>query len=277
MSIEKIGEEVNVQIKNDKRIIPASIVVPAGQGPFPAVVMNHGHHGSKEEGGGFLKIAQAFSKEGILSIRMDFPGCGESKEPFTENYISNMISDSNTSLEYILNNYNIDKNRLGIFGYSLGGRVALSIGSNEKSPYKAMGLLAPSVLTGEKVMINFFGGKDKYNKFKEEAILDKGYADITNLFGRNETLSANWFKDMKNSNPLKNIDKFKGNMLLLYGDKDSVIPPSENEEIVSAFPSVKRVIIENADHGYGFFHNQPLITKKVHDSFIDFFKENLKE
>jgi len=33
---------------------------------------------------------------------MDFPGCGESNEPFTENYLSNMTSDSNASFDYIL-------------------------------------------------------------------------------------------------------------------------------------------------------------------------------
>lgn len=61
---------------------------------------------------------------------MDFPGCGESTEPFTENYLSNMISDSNA-----------DANNLGIFGYSMGGRIALTIGEQKDNPYKVMGIL----------------------------------------------------------------------------------------------------------------------------------------
>lgn len=138
----------NIKIKNGKRIVPAVVTFPEGEGPFPAVVMNHGHGGTKEEHGGFTSLAKAFAKRGILTIRMDFPGTGESTEPFTENYISNMISDSNSSLEYILDNYNIDKNKLGIFGYSMGGRVALKIVAQADNPYQAIGLLAPSTDPG---------------------------------------------------------------------------------------------------------------------------------
>ncbi len=136
-------------INNENREVPATVVIPVGEGPFPAVVMNHGHGGSRQENGGFAGVAEALANQGIASIRMDFPGCGESEQPFTENYLSNMISDSNASLAYLLENYAVDADKLGIFGYSMGGRIALTIGSEEENPYKAMGLLAPSADPGQ--------------------------------------------------------------------------------------------------------------------------------
>ena len=117
-----------VTVMNGARAVPATVVVPDGAGPFPAVVMNHGHGGGRQEGGGFAKLAKALADAGIMTIRMDFPGTGDSKEPFTEGYLSNMISDSNASLVFMLANFPADPTkRLGILGYSMGGRIALTI------------------------------------------------------------------------------------------------------------------------------------------------------
>ncbi|MCL4675698.1 MAG: hypothetical protein KJZ59_06680, partial [Pararhodobacter sp.] len=113
---------IDITVMNDDRAIPATVVIPDGAGPFAAVVMNHGHGGGRQENGGFAGIASALADRGILSIRMDFPGSGDSDVSFTEGYLSNMISDSNASLQYILDNYDVDAGRLGIFGYSMGGR-----------------------------------------------------------------------------------------------------------------------------------------------------------
>lgn len=131
-----------VSIPNGDRQVPAVVTIPKGEGPFPAVVMNHGHGGSKDENVGFGGVAAALAEAGIASIRMDFPGCGDSTAPFTENTLSNMKSDSNASLAYLLENYDIDEAKLGILGYSMGGRLALEIVSEEGNPYKAVVLLS---------------------------------------------------------------------------------------------------------------------------------------
>lgn len=264
-----------IKIKNEKRIVPAIVTVPDGEGPFPAVVMNHGHGGTKEEHGGFTSLAKAFANMGILTIRMDFPGSGESEEPFTENYISNMISDSNISLEYIIKNYNIDKNKIGIFGYSMGGRVALTIVSQENNPYKAIGLLAPSSDPGENVIKKIIGSEDEYIRLENEA-MKKGYANFENEFIGQQTLSIKWIDEMKDSHPLNHISNFKGDMLLVYGGKDLVVSPDENKKVLSAFPAAKKVFIKDADHGYGFSGEQPSISVIVEDSLVSFFKTALK-
>lgn len=73
--------------------VPATVIMPAGKGPFPIVVMAHGHGGSRDENVGFPSIADALAKKGIGSIRMDFPGSGDSTESFQDNNLSNMKQD----------------------------------------------------------------------------------------------------------------------------------------------------------------------------------------
>jgi len=265
-----------VTVMNGARAVPATVVVPDGQGPFPAVVMNHGHGGGRQEGGGFTRLAKALADAGILTIRMDFPGNGDSKEPFTEGYLSNMISDSNASLAYLLANFPADPNRLGILGYSMGGRIALTIGETAGNPYKAMGLLAPSANPGKELALFLAGSEAEYDRLYAEASTDKGYADYTTQYGQQQQLSKQWFDELIASKPLESISAYKGAMLVVHGDKDVVIKPAENEAVVAAYPGASIVLVPEADHGYGFYSDQPAVSALVESSFAKFFSEALK-
>ena len=244
--------EVTGAVQNDGRLVPFTVLIPEGKGPFPLVVINHGHGGSREEGGGFKRLAEAITKRGIVTIRMDFPGCGESKAPFMQNTMTNMISDSNACLSYMLSAYPIDKMRLGILGYSMGGRIAMDIVKTPNQPYKAMGLLAPAVAPGNDL--------------------------IKLLAGQPLELSNEWYADLRNSQPLNNVI-FKGPSLIILGNKDRVISAAEcdaaEKALKSAGSAVVRVLIPDADHGYGFFSNQREVTALVESSFADFFAKNL--
>ena len=265
-----------VTVMNGARAVPATVVVPDGEGPFPAVVMNHGHGGGRQEGGGFGRLAKALADAGILTIRMDFPGTGDSKEPFTEGTLSNMISDSNASLAHLLANFPADPDKLGILGYSMGGRIALTIAGSPDNPYKAVGLLAPSADPGKGLLLFFAGSEAEYERLYAEASSDKGYADYTTQYGQQQQLSKAWFDELLASSPLDNIGAYKGAMLVVHGDKDTVIKPEENANVVAAYPAASIVLVPEADHGYGFYSDQPDVSALVEGSFATFFAENLK-
>lgn len=266
----------DVTVMNGARAVPATVVVPDGAGPFPAVVMNHGHGGGRQEGGGFEKLAKALADAGIMTIRMDFPGSGDSKESFTEGYLSNMISDSNASLAYLLANFPADKDKLGILGYSMGGRIALTIAQTPDNPYKAVGLLAPSADPGKGLLLFFAGSEEKYEALYAEASTDKGYADYTTIYGQQQKLSKKWFDELLASSPLEGIGAYKGPMLIVTGDKDTVIQQPEIDNVVAAYPAATVVKVTDADHGYGFYSDQPAVTELVQSSFATFFADNLK-
>jgi dienelactone hydrolase len=276
-SAPTLAETVSeVTVMNGARAVPATVVVPDGEGPFPAVVMNHGHGGGRQEGGGFERLAKALADAGILTIRMDFPGTGDSKEPFTEGSLSNMISDSNASLAYMLANFPADPNKLGILGYSMGGRIALTIAGSPDNPYKAVGLLAPSADPGKGLLLFFAGSEAEYERLYAEASSDKGYADYTTQYGQQQQLSKQWFDELLASSPLDAIGNYTGAMLVVHGDKDTVIKPEENANVVAAYLAASVVLVPEADHGYGFYSDQPEVSALVESSFAKFFAENLK-
>jgi len=107
--------------------VPATYVHPVAEGDekFPLVVLAHGHGGTRHEAGGFTSLAEELATRGIASIRMDFPGCGDSVESFANNNLTNMLTDIRASRDYALLQPNIDRDRVGIHGFSMGGRLAL--------------------------------------------------------------------------------------------------------------------------------------------------------
>ncbi|WP_283114977.1 alpha/beta fold hydrolase [Intestinimonas timonensis] len=262
-----------VSIEANGRIVPAVVTLPVGEGPFPAVVLNHGHGGNKDEGTGFGGIAEALAEAGIASIRMDFPGCGDSTEPFTENTLSNMIADSNAAKDYLVANYPVDADKLGILGYSMGGRIALEIITAEDNPYKATLILSGLSTPGDEAIANIL----PEGMTVEDAIAvaeEKGSYDYTTQYGQNLSLSAQWFTDML-VDPLANIDNYTGPMLVIHGDKDDVVTDATNKLTVSSYPAAEELIVPDADHGYGFYSDQPDVTAMVEGSITDFFAEHL--
>ena len=265
----------DITIQNAGRDVPATVVVPDGEGPFPAVVINHGHGGGRQENGGLGRIASALAEQGILSVRMDFPGSGDSTEPFTEGYLSNMISDSNASLAYVLENYEVDAERLGIFGYSMGGRIALTIAGEADNPYKAVALLAPSADPGGPMSVAFMGGQAEYDRLYAEASGPQGYAEYVTQYGQTQQLSKTWYDEMTASTPLDAIANFSGPMLILHGDQDTVVPAAVAEMVKAAYPAATLTTVPDADHGYGFYSDQPAVTELVDTSIAEFFAANL--
>ena len=265
-----------VSIEANGRTIPAIVTLPAGEGPFPAVVFNHGHGGSKDENTGFGGIAEALAEAGIASIRMDFPGCGDSTKPFTENTLSNMIADSNAAKDYLVANYPVDADKLGILGYSMGGRLASMIIGEEDCPYQAAVLLAGAVGDGEE-LANGMAKDGSAADYKEaiEIAEKEGKYTTTNQYGTVLDFSADWFKDAVASKPLENAANFTKPVLVIYGDKDTVVPAEVNKLSVEAYSDVEEIVVPDADHGYGFYSDQPDVTAMVEGSITDFFAEHL--
>lgn len=259
-------ESNDITIENEGRNIPATFVVPSGEGKYPLVVMHHGFAGSRQEAGGFEKIAEALAKEGIASIRLDFAGCGDSKEPYTEYNFTNNKSDSKACLNYALENEKIDKEKLGILGYSMGGRISILL-TQEENPYKAMALLAPAAFTSETNAIA--EAKDNLKKAEKTGSIKIEW------FGNDLEVGEQYYKEFVDSCDI--IDNMKNTLptLLMYGDKDTTVP-SETTLNCGEKLNAEVVKIKDADHGFGFYSGEEESGDQVVEAATKFFIEQLK-
>lgn len=259
-----VSEEL--QIENEGRTIPATLVIPEGKENYPLVVMNHGFAGSRNENGGFTKIAESLAESGIASVRVDFAGCGDSKADFKDFNLKNNMSDVNACLEYVLSNKPVDKENIGVFGYSMGGALTVLLTENEDNPYEAMALLAPAVNKDEA----FFADID--NQLKEAK--EKGYYSL-DWFGKELHVGADYYEGLKAAFDV--FDKYDNtrDCIVIYGDSDTTILPEHSKAFADKM-EVESVMIEGADHGYGMYSDQPDVTKKLIDTITSFFINELK-
>ena len=271
------SESVEVKVTYPSRgvSVPAVVTVPEGKINMPLVLICHGHGGDKNENVGLSSIAAALAKNGVASIRMDFPGCGESTEPFTANMQSNMKQDVLSALDYMLANYSIDPQRVGIFGYSMGGRISLELLADDAYAFKAVGLLAPAADTEDLKLL--FGGAQNWEALKAQAAIS-GYAPFTTIYGQNQQLSAGWFADLEKYAGDSLIAaagaNYDGPALVIYAVDDESVSPAVSQKVANELSAIVVTTPEDG-HGYGFYSDKTYILDTVVNSTASFFASNL--
>jgi dienelactone hydrolase len=207
---------------------------------------------------------------------MDFPGCGDSQESFANNNLSNMLADMQASRDFAIVQPHVDSKRVGLFGWSIGGRLALLLSSEDKS-YKAIATWAPSAVNGAGSMVNFLGGPAAYDELRARAAKE-GFAPFTTFWGQDQQLGLQFFTDLEASTPMDAARNFEGPLLVLYGDLDNVVRPEVAEALIEAASNsveVVRHIVKGADHGLGVFSDEPHLTEEVVRTTVEFLSQRL--
>lgn len=276
--VPAFAAETDLWIESRGIQVPVTLTLPddASAVAAPLVVLAHGHGGTRHENGAFTELASMLAELGIASIRMDFPGCGDSTEAFTHNNITTMLRDVEAAFEFAIAQPGIDKGRIGILGYSMGGRLAMLAIADEPA-YRATVLWAPVALNGGKPMFEYFGGKERYEEVRDQA-LHKEQVLFTTPWGQEQQLGEKFFDDLERSKPIEAISRYRGHLLVVHGSADPVIDVY-NGRIASqaalSTASAELNIIRDAGHGFGFFGGEPDVRAEVLGATVDFFAARL--
>ena len=270
--------ETDLWIESRGIQVPVTLTMPdnGSEEDVPLVVLAHGHGGTRHENGAFAELASMLAGRGIGSIRMDFAGCGDSTEAFTHNNITSMLHDVEAAFEFAVAQPGVDGGRVGILGYSMGGRLAMLTIANEPA-YRATALWAPAALDGARPMIDYFGGRERYERIRDEALKD-GSASFTTPWGQEQQLGEKFFDDLERSEPLEAISHYRGHLLVVHGSADAAIA-ADNGRVASqaalSTASAELKIIRGAGHGFGFFGGEPDVRAEVLGATVDFFAARL--
>ena len=248
ISNEKYSEE-DVIYQSGNVDVYATVTMPLNKEKVPYVVICHGHGGSRSENGGLDAIAQGLAEKGIASIRMDYPGCGDSKEQFRNNNLTNMIQYTEDAMKYMNDHYTVNKDSVGIFGYSMGGRISLEMLASQKDNFKAVCLLAPAADTED--LKKLFGGTENWELLKKTA---------------QESDFATLMQEVKKS--------YNGPSMVIYAVDDTAVSPSVSKSVAEELGS--EIILTPEDgHSYGFYSDKAYVKRIVVENTVDFFKDKL--
>ncbi|MDD7680655.1 MAG: alpha/beta fold hydrolase [Stecheria intestinalis] len=259
-------------------MIPGTVVMPEGASDSPFVVLCHGHGGSRHENGGFDDIAEALAEQGIASIRVDYPGCGDSTEDFSENNMTNMINDTKSAIAYLEGNYSVSTSDYGIFGYSMGGRIALEMLADPDYSFSAAVMLAPAADTED--LKNLFGGAENWETLKAdaEASPDK-WVEFTTIYGQVQHLGVQFFADLEAKSFEDITDAaaaaYSGPSMVIYAVDDTAVSPSVSQGVAEKLGS-EVVKTPEDGHSYGFYGGPAYVKRIVVENTADFFAAHLK-
>lgn len=283
MNMEKV--DIQITIKSERGTeIPVGIIIPEHhkEQRVPLVIVCHGYMGNKDENGYFYGgvhggcsagVTEQLADLGIASVRMSFPGCGESKESFEFYNNENMISDAEKAYEYVLQTYPVDNDRIGFLGWSNGGRIGALF--TERHPeVKVMALWAPAAANGAAMWphIMMSSGQD-YDKLYDES-KKIGKAEITWPDGHKDYLGWEFFRQNEEAKPLDALKRYKGEALMIVPDEDEVIPAWVYRDIIDN-TKIKHVTVTGADHSFGFETNLPRLTETNLDVTVSYLYRHL--
>lgn len=283
-----------VKLKSDRGTeIITEILVPElkiGE-KCPLVFLVHGFLGERNEcgmfhGGAYTSdgVADELLDEGIASVRVDFAGSGESEESFEGFTPENMLRDLEIAYKYVVSKYAIDEEKLGILGWSMGGRVAAHFVSKHPK-FKTMVLWAPAVLNGDgdlqfiyalsKAAADGSAEPEEYIESLKKEAKENGRAYYNQEINEIETyISADFFEQMKEGKPLDWIRDYKGDKFVIIPEQDTVISELTYQKLCSE-TGIKRVFVK-ADHDLGFDTEMPEVTLSVIDMSVAYLLRHLR-
>ncbi len=258
--------EKPIVFRNKGQQLVGMLHVPdSAKGKLPAILMLHGFTGHKIETHRlFVRAARKLMANGFCVFRFDFRGSGDSEGNFEDMTVSGELSDAVTALELLKSFEHVDVNRIGAIGFSLGGGVAAMLAGRMADSISALALWAA---VSEDPPDNFQYFRSLFENREDKSVdwvEHNGY-----LIGKN------FFMELENLTPLRDVLRFNGPVLLVHGQEDKTVSP---EHAKTYFRELKRngnkvylKIIEGAGHTFiKRSHENALIATTV-----EFFKSHL--
>ncbi|WP_308858100.1 alpha/beta fold hydrolase [Paenibacillus sp. R14(2021)] len=179
---------------------------------LPIVIIAHGFIGNRMGTDRlFVEAAERLTSSGYLVLRFDYGGCGESTGDYGSGGLDELIAQTRTVIDYALSLDLVDAERLILLGHSLGGAVAVLTAARD-SRVKSLVLWAP-------VAHPFMDIRNIIGTKAIEEIETAGKADYMHyLFTKRFTDSLAQYQ------PLTELRGYSGDVLIVHGTADTVIP-----------------------------------------------------
>jgi len=264
--------EVTYQNQQDKITFGATLTLPRGAGPFPAVVLITGS-GLQDRNEAllghqpFLVLADYLTRRGIAVLRADDRGIGGTTKGAASDTSENYVGDALAGVEFLKTRKEINPKQIGLVGHSEGGMIApmAAARSNDVAFIVLMagpGIVGDKLLTMQNGLISaaecdrevkesvarverlFAVARDEKDpavaKQKLKAESTKVAADarkkldaqLASADARINEILSPWFHFFLNYDPRPTIMKVRVPVLALNGEKDTQVPAHEDLDAI---------------------------------------------
>ena len=200
----------------------------------PVVIMSHGYNGDPVL---FYELCNRLANNGYICYFFDFPG-GSIRTRSQGNSKKMSLRTEQQNLTDIIHNImnwdNVDKQHIFLVGESQGGIVSALTAAHEKENIKAIALMYPAFSIP-------IGAQHSYRK--AEDVPEE--QEVMNL-----KLGRKYYADILDMNVYQEISAFEGDVLIVHGDKDTLVPLEYSEKAMPHYKHAELKVIPGAPHGF---------------------------
>ena len=258
--MEPVELRETVTIKNKGEKIFGILHRPLHVTQVPAVVICPGFAGNKcGKFRLFVTLGKELAKRGIAVLRFDYRGAGDSEGEFQDITLEGKVSDTLKCLEFLAQDSQIDPQRLGLLGRSLGGAIAIL--TARQFAIKSLVLWAPVFKSDpwRQLWESFQANPDNQ---KKQEILRHLPANIPNLAFLKQFFALNLEDELK--------ELAKVPLLHLHGAKDQVVKieqAQDYEEACRGHANTRFVQLPQSDHDFSDFSEQTIALQETFQWF----------
>jgi acetyl esterase/lipase len=241
------------------------IIKPARPGPAPVIIFVSGNGWRSIDRAALIPQLAPFAKAGYLIASIDYRIIGEATFP-------EPLKDVKTAVRFLRANaakYNIDPNRIGIWGNSAGGQLSAMAATtgdakdfeNDKWPGHSSAVQAAVIWYAPTDLSGLPG--------------DPLYVENAHL-GLDVKAPAN-AEAVKKANPITYVSASAPPFLIVHGVEDKVVQMSHSERLHDALDAAKVPVtlikVDGAGHSFGQVSSTPEVMAAV----LAFFDRHLKK
>ena len=270
-------EEVSYGNPAAKIQLAATLTIPPGQGPFPAVLLmaGSGPHDRDESLMGhkpFLVLADYLTRKGIVVLRADKRGVGKSGGDYSKAVMADFASDGEAGVAYLKTRPEVNPHKIGIVGHSEGGiEGPMAAVHNPDVAFVVMmagpGVPGDQLLTEQLLLIEKAAGKSQPEIDKDAAVqrdvlatLKKDKDPVTREKDLREVLAGKvpdaqidiqikvatspWFLSLLEGDPATTLSQLTCPVLAINGEKDLQVPPEQN------LPAIRKALVAGGNKNF---------------------------
>jgi uncharacterized protein len=249
-------------------VLAATLTVPPGKGPFPAVLLITGSGAQDRDESlmghkPFLVLSDYLTRHGIVVLRADDRGTAKSTGNFATATTADFSTDVEAGLALLKTRPEVDPHRIGLLGHSEGGIIAPMVAARNKDVafivmMAGSGVPGNEIIAGQTELIDQASGASHEDaakaaederkllaiavKDEDPAARDTELRAQLSSEGLPEAqigpsikaITSPWFQYFLAYNPAPALRQVKCPVLALDGSKDLQVPPEQNLAAIRA-------------------------------------------
>ena len=263
--------------------LAGTLTLPLSNGTFPVVILIPGAGQSDRDASmlghkPFWVLADFLTRQGIVVLRFDKRGCGNSTGDFNAATTQDFADDVLAGVEYLKSRKDINLKQIGLIGHSEGGIIAPMVAGNSHD-IAFIVLMAASGVTGEEIMYGWGAAierangssqevidkdrqqkKERFLVLKRESDFDKAAKELHEIikiqkqgetnFGSEAIdaeinyMNTRWFRYFLTCDPTIALKQIKIPVLALNGELDQQILSKEN------LPAISKALADGENKDY---------------------------